>query len=303
MNYLNSYRNFLFIINPIAGGIDKILLQKNIIKILNKNYFFNFEIVQTNAYNYYQILVDKILVEKFTDIIILGGDGTVNKITHQLKHLPVQFGIIPLGSGNGLARSAGIPLDFENALHVILKGHTQHIDAFNVNSNYACMLAGIGFDAAVAHNFSLKKERGFISYVKSTLEQQKKLQSYPIDIIIDHKKFSIEVYLLCIANSNQFGNNIKIAPNAQLNDGLLDIVIVPSMNQMKLPFQFIKHFLIKNVRAKHNINNQQIDYFQTKSITIINKNNAPMHIDGEPIESIQNIQIDIIENAFKLIIP
>ena len=303
MNHINPPRNFLFLINPVAGGVDSLQLKSTIQKKLKDNYFFNYNFEETNAKDNFSIIRSKIIECKFTDIIIIGGDGSVNKITGQLRDLPIQFGIIPTGSGNGLARTARISMNIDQAFNIILKGKTTYIDAFLINNRYACMLTGIGFDGAVAHNFALKKERGFLSYLKSTLEQQRTLKSYKIEIEVNGLIFKTEAYLICIANSNQFGNNIKIAPIANLSDGLLDMVIVPVFNQVELPFQILKHLFIKKIAINHQFSNQRIEYLQIKKIKILNLELAPMHIDGEPVESMEKIEIQIIENAFKLIVP
>ncbi len=163
-------RNFLYVINPISGVRNKSSLQKIIEKKTNA-LLIPYEELYTNAEKEYHYLPAKVKHSRITDVIICGGDGTVNQITEALLGVKVNIGIIPLGSGNGLAFSAKIPHNVDAALEIIFNGKSGLIDAFYINSMFSCMLCGVGFDAQVAHNFSREKKAGFSNLCKAVVEK------------------------------------------------------------------------------------------------------------------------------------
>ncbi len=300
----HSTRKFIFLINPIAGVVKKKTVGDEIIKLFTSKKIF-FEVIETNEMGEYDFLKEKILTKKITDIIIIGGDGTINHVINSLRNEPVQFGIIPLGSGNGLAFAAGIPKNFKKAIDIIILGKAQTVDAFLINHKFSCMLSGVGFDAAVAHDFAMQKKRGFKTYFQKTVQHYFKDNAYFFKISSADFAFETEAYFISIANGNQFGNNFTIAPKARLDDGLIDVVIVQKMNKLKLLSEIFKQMNGKNILQKqHTIKkNKSIIYFQTDKLIIENKSLAPMHIDGDPGETSTKIKVEIIKNCFKLIMP
>ena len=177
--------------------------------------------------------------EVITDVVICGGDGTVNAVVNALQGVQVNIGIIPMGSGNGLAFAAKIPKQTGRALDIIFKGNACPIDAFHINEKFSCMLCGIGFDAVVAHEFAKQKTRGLQTYIRISTMKFFKSKPYPFEIKLDDRIIKTDAYFISIANSNQFGNNVTIAPRASMSDGLLDIVIVKKMNKISLPFSVL----------------------------------------------------------------
>lgn len=297
-----SDRKIIYLINPISGTSKKDGLKKLIEKETSLQ-GIPFEITHTNADGDYEWLKDRIIREKITDVVVTGGDGTVNAVTGALRGVPVRFGIIPVGSGNGLARSAGIPTKPQQALAMIFTGRSKRIDAFLVNNQYACMLSGIGFDAQVAHDFATKASRGLLTYTQQSIINFFKAHPYQFEVIIDDFSFFTDAFFISIANSNQFGNNFTIAPQANLHDGLLDIVIVQKMNKAKLPFVMLKHIRSNNKLQElvESMSQKNILYFQTTSLVIKNIKYAPLHIDGEPRETAEEFQIEILKDCFELI--
>lgn len=295
-------RKILYLINPISGTSKKAGLQKLIEKETTAQ-GIPFAIETTNAQGQYEHIRDRILVEHFTDIVMTGGDGTVNQITNALRDLPVRFGIIPMGSGNGLARAAGIPTKVKPALAMIFAGKSKKTDAFLINNQYACMLSGIGFDAQVAHDFASKASRGLLVYTQQSIINFFKAHPFQFEVVIEGFSFFTDAFFISIANSNQFGNNFTIAPQASLHDGLLDIVIVQKMNKAKLPFVMLKHIRGNNKLQQlvEEMSQKNILYFQTASLTIRNLKHAPLHIDGEPRETEDEFRIQIIRDCFDLI--
>ena len=294
-------RNLIFLVNPISGGGNK----DKVIKLINdltKKASIHYRILPTDKDGNY-IEVKKIIdEEKITDVVICGGDGSVNQVVSALRDTKINFGIIPLGSGNGLAFAAGIPKSPAKALQLIFNGKAVPVDAFKINDHFSCMLSGLGFDADVAHTFAKQTTRGLRTYIAITIKTFISSKSYPFTLIVNNEIMHTHALFISIANSNQFGNNFTIAPKASLSDGLLDIVVVKKMNKVnsmaKMTAQLFRgrltEFNKKDVYSG-------IHYFQTENITIENPGNAQLHIDGEPVPSAIKVEVGIIKHAFNLI--
>lgn len=295
-------RKIIYLINPISGTSAKSAI-RDLIKRKTRQAGIDFEILPTHPAGDYGPLEQKVRKEKITDVVICGGDGTINAVVSTLKKLDLNFGIIPIGSGNGLAFTAKIPKQPSLALDLILKGVSSYVDAFYINERFSCMLCGIGFDAAVAHAFAKQKRRGLQTYIKTSLIQFFKAESFHFEIEMPEKKLKTEAFFISIANSNQFGNNFTIAPSASLNDGLLDIVIVKKMNKFVLPFSMISQVTgINSLQStKHQWKSNNIIYLQTSSLTIRNPDHAPLHIDGDPAETAGVFKIKIVRDCFRLL--
>ncbi|NTS40026.1 YegS/Rv2252/BmrU family lipid kinase [Flavisolibacter sp. BT320] len=297
-------RKLLYIVNPISGVSDKGSL-KTIIETETKKAGFPFAIHPSVQGGDYSHLFPVIKEEKFTDVIIAGGDGTINQAINSLRGQQVQFGIIPCGSGNGLAFSAGISKDPVKALRIAFKGKSKFTDGFFINNQFACMLVGLGFDAQVAHDFANAPKRGLTTYVKKTLQNFFTSQAYPFTIVTGGKELHTEAFFISIANSNQFGNNFTIAPEASLNDGLLDVVIMVKQHRLGVVFQTLKQVCGLNKVKSLDLarDNSSIIYFQTERLNITNDGGAPLHIDGDPVETIKDLSFSVIKDAFLLLYP
>ncbi len=297
-------RKFIVFINPISGTKNKAALKPLISKRLEKENF-SYQFLDTRKDGNYDFLPAVIKEQNITDIIICGGDGTVNQVSASLMNLDVNAGIIPLGSGNGLAFSAGIPKDASKALDIIINGKASYIDSFYINGKFSCMLCGIGFDAQVAHDFAKQKSRGLATYAKQTMKNFFSAPAYPFIIDVNNIQINTEAFFISIANSNQFGNNVTIAPKASLGDGLIDLVIVNKMSKMNMLYSLLRQVSagkLQDVSGK-DFDNKGIQYIQTKKILIQNPSLAPLHIDGEPAETSKVFEINIIEKAFRLLQP
>ncbi len=167
------------------------------------------------------------------------------------------------------------------------------------------MLSGLGFDAQVAHDFATKAGRGLLTYTQQSIINFFKATPYQFEVAIDGMSFYTDAFFISVANSNQFGNNVKIAPSASLNDGLLDVVIVQKMNKAKLPFAVLKQIRGNNKLQEmvDNVSGKNIIYFQASSLKIRNHKLAPLHIDGEPRATANELDIKIHKACFRLIQP
>lgn len=297
-------RKIIYLVNPISGTAKKDLVKK-LIEKKTKAAGISYEIHPTTASGNYDHLKEMIASNGITDIVMVGGDGTVNQVVYALKDEDVNFGIIPMGSGNGLAYCAGIPKNPARALQVIFDGSPIAIDGFYINNQFSCMLSGLGFDAQVAHDFANSASRGLFTYTQQSLFQFFKAHPYQFQVVLENFSFYTDAFLVCIANSNQFGNNFTIAPKASLRDGLLDIVIVQKMNKARLPFAVLKQMRGNNKLQQlvEDATKKNVLYFQVPSLTIKNLKHAPFHVDGEPRETSDEYKIEILPQCFRLLQP
>jgi YegS/Rv2252/BmrU family lipid kinase len=296
-------RKIIYLINPISGTRGKSSL-KELITRRTKEENIDFRVLPTNAEGDYSSLPDLISKEQVTDVVICGGDGTVNAVASTLRGSSVRVGIIPMGSGNGLAFAAKIPKDPSRALNIIFAGKASPVDGFMINERFSCMLCGIGFDAEVAHTFAQEATRGLQTYIKVTFRHFFSVKCWPFDIDVPSagQLFHTEAFFISIANANQFGNHFTIAPRARLDDGLLDIVIVKKMNKLRTLLS-----VLRQVRKGHPVNpgsdNERVLYFQTPSLRIVNSRLAPLHIDGDPRATAPVFDIQVLPKIFQLIQP
>ncbi|HMH22552.1 MAG TPA: YegS/Rv2252/BmrU family lipid kinase [Puia sp.] len=303
-------RKIIYLINPISGTRGKSSLQEMIIR-RTREQNIEFDILPTNAEGDYDFLLPFIEKQQVTDIVICGGDGTVNAVAAALMGTDVRIGIIPMGSGNGLAFAARIPKSPAKALDIVFAGRASAIDGFTINDQFSCMLCGIGFDASVAYEFARQKRRGLQTYVRVSLKNFFRVSPWSFRIHFPDQaySFSADAFFISIANGNQFGNNFTIAPKASLHDGLVDIVVVKKMNKLRLVFSVLNQILGNNAVLKTSELEQQaagkknILYFQTSSLIIDNPQRAPLHIDGDPSTTSERFVIRIVPLAFKLIQP
>jgi YegS/Rv2252/BmrU family lipid kinase len=294
-------RKILFLLNPIAGNGSTESIRKAILKFGDK-YHLPYEIQITSPESDYRFVRERIKTEQFTDVVVAGGDGTISSVVNGLRDMDLRFGLIPCGSGNGLALAAGISKNPRKALDLIYKGSARKTDAFFINNQFSCMLSGLGFDAQVAHDFAVQKKRGLITYVRQTFKNFFRAATYEFRISAGDRNITVEAFFISIANSNQFGNRFTIAPKASLHDGLLDIVVVKKMSKLQMLLAVLQQ--IKNGDVKEEIfSDEAILYFQTDSLTILNPQMAPLHIDGDPRPSSEEFHIRVIPSAFLLIQP
>ena len=295
-------QRIIYIINPIAGTRTKTNLQQ-FIQEKTKEKKIPFHIFPSVASGDYSFLQSIIKEERITDVVIAGGDGTVSQVVSSLMKEELNFGIIPCGSGNGLALAAKISKQPAKALEVIFNGKASAIDGFYVNKQFACMLCGVGFDAKVAHEFAQQPKRGLRTYASLVGKNFFSISPYHFTIESNGMEFSTEAFFISIANSNQFGNNFTIAPKALLSDGLLDIVIVKKAAKPALLYNLVKQIFAGKLQTVETSLDLPVIYFQTKKIFIKNSSNAPLHIDGDPAETPEELKIEIRKKCFRLIQP
>jgi diacylglycerol kinase (ATP) len=285
-----------FIINPISGTIKKQNLPELFGRLIDRNQF-DWEIKYTNARGHATEIAKK-AVENGVDIIVaVGGDGTINEVAKSLIHSEKStLGVIPLGSGNGLARHLEIPLSPAKALKVILEGKRIQIDTCKVNKVPFFCTSGVGFDATVSHYFDKIPGRGLYTYIKSSISKYFTYKPEVYQIEIDGKKIEKAAFIVSVANASQYGNNAYISPNANISDGLMDLVV---MRKFAKP---IGAWLIFLSFTKLINKSDYLEILQGKHIKIKQKSNLA-HIDGDPIVLSENLEYEIEVNSLWVKVP
>jgi len=235
--------------------------------------------------------------DSFDQLVAIGGDGTVNSVAKRAKQEKKTLGIIPQGSGDGLARHFKIPKNIADATKIIVNQHTISIDTAIINDHFFINIAGIGFEAEVAHQFNLIPHRGLWGYIKLITKLFCYYQDSSLSMEIDHQKFNTSFFSLSIANGTQWGNNIKIASEADLQDGLLEIAILKKPKWYQIPY------LIQQIISHKQVSNSIFLYKKGNKIRISAAKGNHMHIDGEPISVDYPIHIQVIPSSLKIIVP
>ncbi|HVZ55925.1 MAG TPA: diacylglycerol kinase family protein [Chitinophagaceae bacterium] len=295
-------RFILYIINPISGTRRKKDLQHFIEKQTAAR-GIPYQVFPSVASGDYRFLRPVIEEYGVTDIVIAGGDGTVSQVVGSLLDVPVNFGVIPCGSGNGLALAAGISRQPAKALQTVFTGQARAIDGFLINGRFSCMLCGLGFDASVAHAFASQTRRGLKTYAALVGRHFFSAKPYHFRIETHGLAFSSEAFFISIANGNQFGNHFTIAPKALLSDGQLDIVVVKKMAKPLLLLTILRQVLAGRLKSVENSLRRPVIYFQTRNLKISNPEGALLHIDGDPAETPAELEIRILDTCFRLICP
>ena len=267
----------------------------NIQKLLNNN-LFDISIIHTK-YAGHATELTKVAVEKKVDIVVAaGGDGTINEVASQLVNTNTTLAIIPCGSGNGLASDLKIPKNYKKAIRKIYLLKKKTIDVGVCNNQYFFSLTGVGFDAQVAHDFNLGKKRKFLGYLWAIFKDffRSKEQEYTIEL--ENKLITDKFFVMTIANCSQWGYNVKVAPNAKLDDGIFDVVLCkkPSIISI-IPFG-IKLLTGKITASKFSTHKT------AEKVTITSNNDFFYHIDGDFKGISRKIEISVLPNVLKVVV-
>ncbi|WP_418799545.1 diacylglycerol/lipid kinase family protein [Porphyromonas sp.] len=289
-------RKYLTIINPHSGTSRKTSIPELAYNILSENgselYF-----VYTNEQGHVAQIIDDVAGQGFDVVIGVGGDGTINEVADAVRPTDMTMGIIPMGSGNGLARSLDIPMDPEAALEVIRKGYIKRIDCCEANGVPFFVTFGVGFDAQVTASYDQKSFRGPLSYVLSTVDQFIKHKSSLYRLHLNGEVIEQKAFLVTCANADQYGNNAIIAPEAELDDGLFDVVVIRNMSLLKAP-QVAINLFTKNINES-----ASIDIYRTDHLVIEREEEDYAQVDGELLELGRRIEITIQKQQLPILVP
>jgi YegS/Rv2252/BmrU family lipid kinase len=283
------------IINPKSGTNNKRNIEKLIYRFFDQS-AFDFEVFYTNGPNHAYHLSKEAALSSYDLVIAVGGDGTVNEVGKGLIGSHTAMGIIPSGSGNGLAKHLNISSDPKKAIQVIKRFQCMSIDTIQINRDQLIGIAGIGFDANIARQFATSNKRGFWSYAALVLKEYPCYSSRIFEMEIDGTSISVEGLLVSFANSSQYGNDIKIAPQASLCDGYINIVVLK-----KPPFYVLPDILMKlrNGTITHS------KYYESMCCreVVVHTKNLIAHIDGEPAFFENGISLKVLPKSLKVVVP
>ncbi len=267
-----------FIVNPIAGKggctIDKTLLS---------HYFdpehYEVRLKISNYPGHATELARTSLQEGVHIIVACGGDGTINEVASCLVHSQVLFGIVPMGSGNGLAESLKISRNLKKALKTIKQGKTKRIDVAMVNGKPFFSNMGIGFDAKVISNYNASQQRRFWAYLKAVFKSIKDFNyNECIKVEMNGKIFKTYPFMFFVSNSKVMGYDISLTRTASLQDGLLDVVIIDNVGKGEMLLLGLFILLRLNQYLK------KIQYFRVKELKLAFEDSYACHFiqaDGE----------------------
>ena len=279
-----------FIINPISGTGKQKGIEKFMIKHLE-----NFEIIYTQKAGDATRISKEAANDNIDAIIAVGGDGTVNECLIALVNTNTALGVIPCGSGNGFAYHIGMERNIEKAVIQLKNTKIEVIDSCTANGFPFVNVSGIGFDSHVANLFLTLTKRGFVNYVKLVIrELSYKAEEYTINYNNIERK--VKAYIIAFANASQYGNDTKISPMANFQDGLLDFVIVKEFPKWKIPF-----FLLKVATGKTHLS-KYVEIIQCQKMTI-SAENTLLHLDGEPFKASNPIEVTILPKSLKILMP
>ena len=289
--------SLLFVVNPISG----IGRQKKIEDILDKHINHN-KIEYSVRYTehiHHGTEIAKQAAEQgcFDGIVAVGGDGSVNDVVSGMVGCGLPLGIIPCGSGNGLARNLKIPLTPSHAVEVLNGMKTAEIDTIDLNGHIVASIAGVGFDARVARRMKQAKSRGLKAYANIILNDYPTFKCHTYKLNIDGNEIEREAWFISFANSNQFGYNTAIAPLAKLDDGLIDICIVDKIPLHHIPLTapliYLNHFELS----------QHVEFFRAHNVTVYNNEEKWVNIDGEGERVGEELHFHNMPKSLKIIIP
>jgi len=284
-----------FIINPFSGTAKKEDIPALIRQELDAT-IFEPEIVFTGYRGHGTELAKQFVDKDYQIIVAVGGDGTVNEVGQSLVHSNSSLGIIPIGSGNGLARHLGIPMNIRKAIKQLNRSEPILMDYGIVNGRPFFCTCGTGFDAYVSTEFAKGKKRGMMSYIEKIITGYFSYKSQNYHLHGDGIELDSKAFVITFANASQWGNNAYIAPQASVQDGKLDISIMSSFPIIAIPTLALQLF------AKTIDKDLFMTTLRSQKITLLREESGPFHYDGEPYVEGKEIQIDTIANGLKVLV-
>lgn len=293
---MNIKRKIIFVYNPISGSHKLFPVIPIIEKFINHD-IYDYEIIHTQYKGHATELAREYAARGCDAVIAVGGDGTVNEVGCGLIGTDTALGIIPCGSGNGLARHLGIPIDPFKAVKWLDKSIFTDIDYGTLNGQPFFCTCGVGFDAKVSDSFSKAGTRGVLTYLESIMKEIATYHNETYKLSFDNTSETFEAFFITCANADQWGNNAIIAPTASLQDGLLDVIAAHPFNVVDAPliaFQLFNRQIDKNPK---------VDVRKCNGVTITRQKEGPAHYDGDPVILGREIRVEIVPSGLKVLIP
>ncbi len=293
---MDTRKKLLAVINPISGTANKQYIPETITEVMDESKW-DMMIRFTQRPGHATDLAKQAIKQGYYGVLAIGGDGTINEVAAALRDSDTALGIIPNGSGNGLARHLNIPIDVKRALEEINNDRIEQFDYCMANQHPFFCTCGVGFDAHVSAKFAESKKRGPMSYLKNTLVEYLRYRSEEYSIETADQVLTERAFVIACGNASQYGNNAFITPNASMQDGLIDVTLIQPFTPLDTAVLGILLF------TKHIDQDTNIQSFRTPSLTIHRPKAGVMHIDGEPMMMEADIEVKCIHNGIKIFLP
>ena len=288
-------KKIVFIMNPISGTASKASIPNLIDSILDKDRF-EYEIRTTERAGHASEIASE-AKEAHVDIVVaVGGDGTVNEVARAIVHSDTALGILPCGSGNGLARHLMLPMNLKKSIEIINQCEIHDLDYGVINGYPFFCTCGMGFDAFVSMKFAEAGKRGPITYVENVLREGLKYKPETYTIEDESGTLQYKAFLISCANASQYGNNAYIAPQASMSDGLMDVIIMEPFDVFEAPQISIEMF------SKTLDKNSKIKTFRTRHLHIHRDEPGVIHYDGDPVMTGADIDIELKPKGINIIV-
>lgn len=291
---MTDKRRIIFIVNPISGTQGKKAILKWIDERLDRT-LYEYEVVKTEYAGHATEIAANAVKEGIDIVVAIGGDGTINETARSLIHSNTALGIIPCGSGNGLARHLRIPMDPKAAIDILNENNQIQMDYGKINNIPFFCTCGVGFDAFVSLKFADSGKRGLLTYLENTLHESLTYQPETYEIENEEGTVRHKAFLIACGNASQYGNNAYITPQASLTDGLMDVTILEPFTVLDVPslsFQLFNKTIDQNSRIKT---------MRAKKIKIHRNKPGVFHYDGDPIMGNEDLEVEIVPHGLNVI--
>lgn len=274
-------KDIVFIFNPNSGRRKSTDLIEDLLSVNpDADYFISHTLQKFDEFFKTEIF-------KYKVVVICGGDGTINTTLKYLIGKDIALAVLPNGSGNGFARELGFKNDLEFLMDQILLGNTDYVDLMQVNDDLSCNVTGLGMDSYLTAKFDKSRQRGLIGYIYNSILSLFTYKPIEAELTFDNATIAGNYFMICVANTRQFGSGAYIAPDANYNDGLLEIALVRPMPIYRMPFLIYQLFKGSLKNSKY------VEYLQAKSVQI-KSNSTSYHVDGEPKQMHGPLNINIV---------
>lgn len=288
-------KKIIFVINLISGTSSKAGIPDIIDRELDKQQF-DYEIVTTQYAGHATEIATKAKNDGIDIVVAIGGDGTVNEVARAIVHSNTALGIIPCGSGNGLARHLLLPMNVHKCIELINTCEIRDLDYGIINGYPFFCTCGMGFDAFISQKFAEAGKRGPITYAENILREGLKYKPETYILEDESGTHKYKAFLISCANASQYGNNAYIAPQASMSDGLLDVVIMEPFDAFEAPQVSIDMF------NKTLDRNSKIKTFRCRKLHIHRNSPGAIHYDGDPVTTGEDIDVELQPKGIKIIV-